>query len=178
MATKTDKDQVPDTKIEEKKQIIFDDTVNFSAGPCKEIKENWNQITLSLATNGGFTLTQGRNFILNVFINENINGKQVSTVKLFLVTKQELSDLIYESREFSAEVENYIKAREEENKKPISKDNLDVKKKDDKKKTTSKMQDIWKNTNKKKDVKPPAEEVDYDFNKDTIIVGDLEVNDE
>ncbi len=117
------------------KKIEFNDEVNFNSEPSKNAKDSWNQITLSLATNGGFTVNKGKNYILSVFIKEKVNDKEIISVKSFEVTKQELSDLEYESREFIDEVEKMLVARDIEDTvanavKPTPKD---TKKKDDKK---------------------------------------------
>lgn len=116
------------------RDVEISDEVNFTSAPSKNVKDSWNQITLSLASNGGFTINSGRNCILSVFIKEKINGKEVIAVKSFVVTKQELSDLEYESREFSAEIEEMIKARDTEEDKVVIPKDIIPKKKDDKKK--------------------------------------------
>lgn len=113
----------------------------YGVGPDTNVKDNWNQITLSLASNGGFTINSGKNFILNVFLKETIEGKQVTNVKSFLVTKQELHDLETESKEFSDEIEKMLAARdkEESSKSAPSKSTVkDEKKKEDEKKATGK----------------------------------------
>jgi hypothetical protein len=187
MATKTDKETVVGTKAEENKQIIFNDEVNFSAGPCTDIKGNWNQITLSLASNGGFTISQGRKSILNVYISENVNGKKVHSVKSFLVTKEELTDLINESREFVSEIEKMIEARDlEESKLSLPKEPIKDNTKDFKKKkpNTKALNDMLKksiDSIRKKEIDRVPEEVEeseeYDnFNRDTIVTGDLEID--
>ena len=140
-----------------------------------EVRDNWNQITLSLASNGGYTINHGRDLTLYVIIKETIDGKAESIVKSFVVTKQELFDLESESKEFSDEIEKMLIARDKEESsnagtvKDISKD---TKKKDEPKKAVGKsLTDVLKkglDSSKKKDVV-----VDYgqseDFDTDPVV---------
>ncbi len=121
----------------EKPTFNFNEDVNFNSEPSKNVKDSWNQITLSLASKGGYTINHGRKLVLYVFIQEKINGKTVDTVKSFIVSKDELSQLENESREFSAEIETMLIAREKEQieatpSKDTTKDK-DTKKKEEKK---------------------------------------------
>lgn len=139
-------------------------------GPDTNVKDNWNQITLSLASNGGFTINSGKNYLLNVFLKETIEGKQVTNVKTFLVTKQELSDLEAESKEFSDEIEKMLAARDSEEsiKSAPSKSTVkDEKKKDEEKKATGKaLTGILKKS--LDSVKKKAPPIDYDNSLDEI----------
>jgi len=86
----------------------------FNSTPSKEVNENWNQITLSLASNGGYTIEEGRKRILHVIIKEDIDGLMVSNVKSFYVTKKQVMALQSEASEFSDEIERMLVARDEE----------------------------------------------------------------
>lgn len=120
----------------EEKSIVFNENVDFNSKPSNNVRDSWNQITLSLASNGGFTYEEKRKLILDVIIPEKINGKTLNSVKSFYVTKKELAELESESREFSAEIEAMLIARDsEESKVSPSKDTTkDTKKKDEVKK--------------------------------------------
>lgn len=149
-------------------KLVFSDEVNFSNEPSKNAKDSWNQITLSLATNGGFTVNKGRNYILSVFIKEKVNDKEVVSVKSFEVTKQELSDLEYESREFIEEVEKMLIARDIEETNTVEKPSRDIKKKEDKKNSRAFTEILKKSLDsvRKKDTKiedfDPIREGDVD----------------
>jgi hypothetical protein len=140
----------------------FNEEVNFNSEPSKNVKDSWNQITLSLASKGGYTIYHGRKLVLYVFIQEKINGKTVDTVKSFIVSKNELLQLENESREFSAEIEAMLIAREKEHIaatpiKDTTKDNSKDKKKDEVKKTGKALTEVLKkglNSIKKKDPIP------------------------
>ena len=117
--------------------------------PDKNILDSWNQITLSLASNGGYTVQKGTKFILYVYIEQKVDDKKVLGVKPFLVSKNELSNLQAEANEFRGEIDAMLSARElEESTKIIVKDvKNDVivsVKKDDKKKNGQALHDILK----------------------------------
>lgn len=119
------------------KTLNFNEDPNLNTEPSKNVKDSWNQITLSLASNGGYTISHGRKLALYVAIQEKVNGKSVHSIKSFIVSKQELQDLQCESREFSAEIEAMLLARDSEESKSVpSKDT--TKKKDEIKKPTGK----------------------------------------
>jgi hypothetical protein len=155
------------------KKIEFNDEVNFSSEPSKNIKDSWNQITLSLATNGGFTVNKGKNYILSVFIKEKINGKDVISVKSFEVTKQELSDLEYESREFMDEVEKMLVARDiEETAANVVKSTPKDIKKSDKKSSRAFTEILKKSLDSVRKKDPKLDEFD------PIVEGDVDASDE
>ena len=130
----------------ESKAIQFNDVISFTDEPDTNIFDSWNQITLSLASNGGYTLQKGSKFILYVYIEQKIDDKKVLGVKPFLVTKNELISLQSEANEFRGEIDEMLSARElEESSKIIVKtDTPLILKKDDKKKDVKALQDILK----------------------------------
>lgn len=174
MTSKT-KENLDKPTIEENPQ--FAEPVGFSEEPDKNIQDSWNQITLSLASNGGYTLPKGSKYILYVYLKQTVNDKQVYCVKSFLVTRKELESLQNDSNEFRSEIDRMLEARDQEETKLIIKDAKDVKdkdvvkKKEDKKRDTKALSDILKKTldNKIKDMNIEDPD-DIDYNKDKIII--------
>jgi hypothetical protein len=142
------KENVDKKELNKETPPQFNDVISFNNEPDKNVMDSWNQITLSLASNGGYTITKGNKFILYVYLKQNIDGKSVLCVKPFLVTRDELCRLQRESAEFRDEVDTMIAAKDKEETKiiiPESKNPLTlIKKKEDKKKDVKALTDILK----------------------------------
>ena len=165
----------------ENKAIQFNDVISFTDEPDTNIFDSWNQITLSLASNGGYTLQRGSKFILYVYMEQKIDDKKVLGVKPFLVSKNELVSLQNEANEFRGEIDAMLSARELEEgsritvKEEVKPNPVHIVKKEDKKNIKDlhdilkKGLDSIKSNNKKVVVEIPPDMLMDDIGDEDIV---------